>query len=331
MIFLPKSFIETAEGLLFAIVAEGLESEKVRCFLRYVRNENGQWRKVQTDEANDLLAKNYPDYLFHSTEFDADLHAVSVEKIVKNYNPYARLKELFTPRKRRDAVEKDCVALCKLFEKQYIELDELGVTGSILVGLQNESSDIDLICDNISVFHQCRLAILELTLREKLDLLTEQDWRESYNRRDCELSFEEYVWHEVRKCNKGLINGRKFDLSLVESDEQNNKTYKKLGAIALQATVSDDSRAFCYPAEFKISHSTIQSVVCFTATYTGQAIVGEIIEVAGQLEQDECGNQRIVVGSSREARGEYIKVTRQSCTSTHHLQSIIAQSKSNPF
>ncbi|MEI6745251.1 MAG: hypothetical protein WCL34_04765 [Methylococcaceae bacterium] len=312
MNYLPKSFIETAEGFLFAVVAEGLEAGKVRCFLRYVRNENAQWRKVQTDEANDLLAKNYPDYLFHSLEFDANLHAVSVEKIVKIHNPYTRLKELFTPRQRRDAIEKDCVALCKLFEKRYVELDELGVTGSILVGLQNESSDIDLICDNLNTFQQCRLAILELTLLGKLGLLSEQDWRESYARRDCDLSFEDYVWHEVRKSNKGLINGRKFDLSLVEIDKWGREKpvviYQKLGEIKIEVDVIDDSRAFCYPAEFKISHPKIQTVVCFTATYVGQAIVGEIIEVAGQLEQDEFGNQRIVVGSSREARGEYIKV-----------------------
>lgn len=313
MIFLPKSFIETAEGLLFAIVAEGLENEKTRCFLRYVRNENGQWRKVKTDEANKLLEKNYPDYLFHSSEFDANLHAVLSEKIVKIYNPYARLKELFTPRKRRDAVEKDCVALCKLLEKRYVELDELGVTGSILVGLQNESSDIDLICDNLSTFQQCRLAILQLTLQGKLGLLSEQGWLESYVKRDCDLSLEKYVWHEIRKSNKGLINGRKFDLSLVEANKIDKLTYQKIGEIKIEAEVTDDSRAFCYPAEFKISHTKIQSVVCFTATYIGQAQDGEIIEVSGQLEQDEAGNQRIVVGSNREARGEYIKVVHVQC------------------
>jgi uncharacterized protein len=312
MSFLPKSFIETAEGLLFAVVTEGLESGKVRCFLRYVRHENGQWCKVQTDEANELLAKNYPHYHFHSTEFDAKLHAVSLERIVMHHNPYKRLQELFTLQKRRDSIEKDCVALCKLFEKQYVELDELGVTGSILVGLQNELSDIDLICDNITTFHQCQLAVLQLIAKGKLKPLSPQDWRESYDRRDCELSFEDYVWHERRKSNKGLINGRKFDLSLVEMDKWGREKpvviYQKLEKMIIQTKVTDDSRAFCYPSEFKLSHPTIQSVVCFTATYVGQAENGETIEISGQLEQDEFGNQRIVVGSNREARGEYIKV-----------------------
>jgi hypothetical protein len=72
--------------------------------------------------------------------------------------------------------------------------------------------------------------------------------------------------------------------------------------------VIDDARGFDYPAEFKIDHQQISSIVSFTATYTGQAVSGERVEVSGMLEQSGQGVKRIVVGSSREAHGEYIKV-----------------------
>jgi predicted nucleotidyltransferase len=85
-------------------------------------------------------------------------------------------------------------------------------------------------------------------------------------------------------------------------------SYQKCGAITLQCTVIDDTHAFDYPAEFKIDHEQFDSVVCFTATYTGQAIKGETVEVSGVVEQTRQGIKRIVVGSSREAHGEYIKV-----------------------
>jgi predicted nucleotidyltransferase len=49
-------------------------------------------------------------------------------------------------------------------------------------------------------------------------------------------------------------------------------------------------------------------VVCFTATYNGQAFNAEQVAIAGQLEQDQFGVKRVVVGSNREALGEYIKV-----------------------
>ena len=123
------------------------------------------------------------------------------------------------------------------------------------------------------------------------------------------MSYPDYVWHERRKYNKALINGRKFDLSLInEFDASEVNTYQKCGAITLQARVVDDAQAYDYPAEFKIAHADISSVVCFTATYTGQAVVGEMIEVAGQVEESSEGIKRIVVGSTREALGEYIKV-----------------------
>ena len=57
--YLPKDFIETAEGLIFAVVSYQAQDGKVGCFLRYVRKGNG-WRKGATDEANTLLQKNYP-------------------------------------------------------------------------------------------------------------------------------------------------------------------------------------------------------------------------------------------------------------------------------
>jgi predicted nucleotidyltransferase len=303
----PKSFIETAEGLIFAVVAEGFENEKVRCFLRYVCDENKQWRKVKTDEANALLAKKHSDYLFHSVEFDADLHAVSVEKITKNHQPKQRLKQLLD-NISHDEIENECVNLCRLFENAGIDLNQFGVTGSLLIEQQKPSSDIDLVCYDLAVFHKCRNAVQNLIQQKLLGNLNEKDWRESYERRDCDLTFEEYVWHEVRKFNKGLIYGRKFDLSLVEINKTDKTVYKKLDAIKIKTNVIDDSRAFCYPAEFKIAHSKIQNVVCFTATYVGQAQNDETVEISGQLEQDEFGNQRIVVGSNREARGEYIKV-----------------------
>lgn len=306
--FLPKDFIETAEGLIFAVVAHGLENEKARCFLRYVRAENGSYRKVQTEEANELLAKSYPHYRFHSHEFDAFLHAVDVKKIVLHHKPKQRLQHVLN-NSNNDEIEQTCFQLCALLEKMGADLTHFGVTGSLLISQQKASSDIDLVCYDVPTFHKARAAVKDLIEQNLLHDLTPNDWQESYARRDCDLSFKNYVWHEKRKSNKGMIHGRKFDLSLVEnSANYQTSKFSKLGKITLQAQLTDATRAFCYPAEFELAHPIIQKVVCYTATYVGQAVAGEIVEISGQLEQDETGNQRIVVGSNREARGEYIVV-----------------------
>lgn len=302
--FLAKDFIETAENLIFAVVADGMEQDKVLCFLRYA-----QRKKVSTRAANELLKQHHADYLHYSPVLDAHLHAVPLHRIIQHHQPKQRLQDiLYLP--QPDNIQQDLIALCALLHKNGVDLRQCGVTGSLLIGVQQDSSDIDLVCYGREVFHQCRAAVRELIARHTLHSLSDEDWQVSYQRRDCELNFADYHWHEQRKFNKALINGRKFDLSLSEVSSLPSEGYQKCGAITLQCCVIDDHYAFDYPAQFTIDHEYIRTVACFTATYTGQAMCGELIEVSGVVEQNAQGDKRIVVGSSREARGEYIKVIR---------------------
>ena len=305
--FFAKDFIETAEGLIFAVVEQGLEDGKALCFLRYVLEPSG-WKKVATEPANQLLQQQYSDYQHYSPILDAHLHAVAIDQIVKHYQPKRRLQQIMQS-SRHDAVEWDLFRLCELFEQHGLDLAQIGVTGSVLVGVQNPDSDIDLICYGREIFHQCRAISCKLIGLGHMQDLNDRDWQQSYQRRSCDLSFDEYVWHERRKDNKAVINGRKFDLNFIDCcASAEAASYQKCGAITLQCRVIDDVRGFDYPAEFKIDHQQIDSIVSFTATYTGQAVSGEWVEVSGVLEQSEQGVKRIVVGSSREAHGEYIKV-----------------------
>jgi predicted nucleotidyltransferase len=304
-----KDFVETAEGLIFAVVEHGLEQGKALCFLRYVYEHSG-WKKIETEAANNLLQQHYPEYLHYSAVLDANLHAVCTDRIVKHHQPKHRLQEILDAN-CLDNVERDLLQLCQLYANHDLDLTQLGITGSILIGVQNPRSDIDLVCYSREAFHQCRAITRELIGKGILQELNSKDWEQSYQRRSCALSFDDYVWHERRKCNKAVVNGRKFDLNFIDHTKYIKPvTYQKCGEITLQCKVNDDAYGFDYPAEFKIDHLDIDSVVCFTATYTGQALSGEMIEVSGVLEQSEDGVKRIVVGSSREAHGEYIKVVQ---------------------
>jgi len=323
--FFAKDFIETAEGLIFAVVGQSMEQDKVLCFLRYVPHQQG-WRKVDTDVANDFLKQYHPHYLHYSPILDASLHAVAQPKIIKHHRPKHRLQQLLNEN-NHDAVEQDLLSLTRLFQQHGLDLANIGITGSLLIGVQQYGSDIDVVCYGREVFHHCRAVTAKLITLGQLQYLTEQDWQQSYLRRDCDLSFAEYVWHEQRKANKAIINGRKFDLNFIDDcmDAGGRATqgavaddravgdpddYQKIGPINLQCQVIDDTYGFDYPAELKIDHEHIDSIISFTATYTGQALRGETVQVSGMLEQSSQGRKRIIVGSSREARGEFIKVVQ---------------------
>jgi uncharacterized protein len=313
-VFFPKDFIETAEGLLFAVVdfapAGGGEQGKVLCFLRYVR-EQPSWNKYTTRAANDLLKKAYPHYLFYSVKKDAHLHAVAVDDICHHHRPRFALQNILH-KKLLDQVELDLKELYFFYQQHGLNLQQIGVTGSLLVGSQNAESDIDLVIYGRENFQHARQITRKLIESDNLQNLADSDWQLSFERRAGALNYEEYVWHEQRKLNKALINGRKFDLTLIaETVGEDDLSYKKLGKTKILAQVSEDQFAFDYPARLCINHQEVAICVSYTATYSGQAVKGEWVEIAGQLEQSEQGEKRIIVGSTREAAGEYIRVVKK--------------------
>ncbi len=305
--YLAKDFIQTKEGLIFAVVAQEIERGKVLCFLRYVL-KGESWQKLDTALANQLLSDQYPQYLFYSEQKSAHLHAVDIQAITMHHQPKQCLQKLLV-KQVPDAVEQDLLNLCHLLRMAGIALHDIGVTGSLLIGAQNSSSDIDLVVYDRKIFYCLRGIITQLITENKLQSLDAAAWLDSYSRRQCDLSYTDYIWHERRKYNKALINGRKFDLNLLVVQVADDLvTYEKQGALIIQAEVSDAQYAFDYPARLRVRHAKVAEVVCYTATYTGQAEQGEIIEVSGQLEVSNTGLVRILVGSTREAGGEYIKV-----------------------
>lgn len=303
---LPRDFLETAEGLLFAVVEGGLEQGRALCFLRY-RREGGAWRKLGTEEANTLLAASYPHYLHYSSARDAHLHGVAMDRVLIHHRPRQRLAGLAAAG-GGDAVEAKLCRLLSLLAATGVDLGCMGVTGSLLIGAQRPDSDFDLVVYGREAFFRVRQAVAGLLRSGRLQPLTDALWRESYGRRGCALDYADYLRHEQRKFNKAAFEGVKFDITLTAEEIEPAQTYRKQGAAVVTARVTDASRAFDNPARYALEHPQIGEALSYTHTYVGQARPGETVEIAGQVEQSADGGLRIVVGSSREAPGEYIRV-----------------------
>ncbi|MGH6636705.1 MAG: hypothetical protein ACRED0_11460 [Gammaproteobacteria bacterium] len=308
MDFWPKDFLGTREGLVFAVVARGLEQGRALCFLRYFFR-NGVWHKLPTAQADDLLRTHFPQYLFYSSQREVRVHGVPRESVAAVYRPRERLKAILSA-SDPDALEAKAARLGRLLVLQGVDLDTLGITGSLLLGAQGPRSDIDLVSYERASFHRARAAIGTLISDGRLQVLTETLWRDAYARRGCSLSYEEFQWHEKRKGTKAAIDRVKFDLSLVQEEDHERSRFQKLNLSTIRAPVCCDFYAFDDPARYALDHPAVVEAVSFTATYAGQARTGETIEVCGTLEQSPDGTKRIVIGSSREAPGEYIKVVR---------------------
>jgi HAD superfamily hydrolase (TIGR01509 family) len=307
--FQPRDFIETRDGLIFAVVDKQIEQGRVLSFLRY-RREGGRPVKLQTDQANIWLAAHHPDLLFESPRLAARLHGVPVDRIARHYRPRERAAALTTAT-AGDALEVKAQRCLDIFLAGGIPLASLGVTGSLLIGAQHPASDLDFVLYDRAGFHQARELVRAAIAAGDLTELAADDWREAYERRGCELSFDEYLWHERRKLNKGLCEGTKFDITLVvDGPEPPSGPVRKRGMMSLTAKITDAGEAFDFPARYRLAHPEVGEVLSFSHTYAGQALAGEWVEISGQLEETGNGAQRIIVGSTREAPSEFIKVRR---------------------
>jgi hypothetical protein len=316
--FLPRDFVETTEGLLFAVVEAGMEAGRVLGFLRY-RRIGDSLQKFDTATANAFLADAHPALLYHSSRHDAAVHGIPLEQIALHYRPAQSLARWIAP----EHTMNDCppsTTASGVWRERLVRLAQiisggpaipnwLGVTGSLLVGAQQEGSDIDLVCYGRRQFALARERLMQAQTTGILQPLPEELWRDAYQRRGCSLSWAEYLWHERRKGNKFAWDGVKVDVSLIDAPPSvARRGGTKVKRAVVQCRVSDDTYAFDYPACYEVEGGELSHIVCYTPTYFGQARAGEWIEAAGWLEQDAEGDQRLLVGTSREADGEYIRV-----------------------
>jgi len=304
----PRDYFEAADGLCFAVVSSSVEDGHAFTSLRYVR-QDGALVKLTTDEANAFLQQHRPSYLAHSTLIDTMIHRVPLADVVRVHRPDERLATL-AGEGAGDGVEDRALRAVAALAAHGADADRIGLGGSLLLGAQHPASDIDLVVYGRRAFAAARRALAAATATGRLQPLGMDQWEAAWSRRGSDLTLGEYVRAEGRKLNKAVIDGTRLDLTLVvDHDEEvaERGPFRKLGRIGVTAEVTDASTAFDHPARYRVRHPEVTEVIAFTPTYAGQAEAGEMIEARGWLEEDPAGTRRLVVGTSREARGEYIK------------------------
>jgi uncharacterized protein len=293
-----RDFIVTGDDWIFA-VADYCHEGGIRSILRYVPDPKGtrgidkKYRKMDFDEAFMFMKKARPEWV-------KDVHIV----------PWDSVKEILSPGKRlRSIVNKNekVKAIVKTLEK-YVLPEKMGVTGSLLPGLEIESSDIDFIVYGSSWFTARDIIKREKEKKNPITQISDEMWHDIYKKRKPDISFDEFLLHEVRKGNRGMVGGTYFDLLYVRDWKDITSCLRgtDIGNKTIRATVTNADFSFDSPAIYKIDHPEISYVLSYTHTYAGQALPGERIEARGMVET--LGNmKRLVVGTTREPKGEWIK------------------------
>ncbi|ADB57757.1 nucleotidyltransferase domain-containing protein [Archaeoglobus profundus] len=270
-----RDFIEV-DNHLFSVLKGG---DKIICVLRYVPNGDrvrgkNTYRKIKHSEAYRYLREFYND----------GLHYIPLERVEKHYDAMKLLPEIC---ERDECVKK--VA-------NFFNLEKMGVTGSRLIGLSKEDSDVDFV-----LYDEC-FNVGREKIRKGLEKgdLESPDLEKVYEKRNVALPYEIFVVHERRKYNKAIIDGVSFDI-LYAGRDANIVKGEKVGKVEVRGKVIQ-ARPFEYPAVYKLPDCDI---LCYTHTFVGQAFEGEFIEARGILEIIN-GRKVVIIGSRRDIEDEYV-------------------------
>jgi hypothetical protein len=298
-----RDFIVTDENYIFAVVDYFHPRGGVRSVLRYIPGGNGgrvrshmRFRKCDFDYAFSFMRNTHPEWV-------EDVHIVPEGSITEVLRPPDRLAELAESDERVSYI-------VDVLRKSGVPLSMMGVTGSLLPGLQERKSDIDFVVYGNEWF-RARDAIEEMKTDPSSPIkpVDEDMWRRIYAKRIPEIPYREFVAHELRKGNRGMVDGTYFDLLFVRDWDQIRYPLlrgKDGEFMEIKAAVTDATFAFDNPAFYKIEHDEIDHVLSYTHTYSGQAVEGEIIHARGVVE-DLGDKKRLVIGTSREPKGEWIR------------------------
>ena len=204
-----RDFIRVGD-LYFSVIGYKHDNG-VKCFLRYVPNENGdrakdgrKFKKLLHEEAIKFATENVK-------YFDGHIFVVPVEDVDEIFKPEERLNEIKS---------KEVTKIVEFFSG--IPRSEMGVTGSRLIGLENSESDVDFVMYGKWWF-KGREKIRKGIERGKVAEPGNDTWEFIYRKRKVNVPYDVFLAHEKRKFHRAVMGSTYFDLLYVRGYDELDK------------------------------------------------------------------------------------------------------------
>ncbi len=325
-------YIEMREGYFFAVKGFEHPPDRLIAILRYVpdrekgdRTKGGEhYRRIYSfGEQEKFIKATYPEYLVYDPVFQTKLQSVRKASVRRIYDPRMRLKELLHGQVGTE-IEQDATTFALLLtEKSGVAQQALGITGSLLIGLHTEKSDLDFVVfgkRNCMKLFRALKEFLDSGSCSKLSRLDKGGMEELYTQRvaDTHMDFEDFARLESRKVNQGRFRQRAYFIRFVQDmhetgDRYGDRYYTPIGRASISASVSDDSEAIFTPCKYGVSGALsmdgrrlpeIREIISFRGRFCEQARVGESVVASGTLERVQTGQgdiwHRLLLGTSPE-------------------------------
>jgi predicted nucleotidyltransferase len=312
-------YLETREGLFFAVKGLVHPPGRVVACLRYAPDPEGErevgglrYRRLyHFPEQEALLREHYPHFLAFDPVWRVNLQSVPHEAVRRIYDPRRRLEEL-REQPDGDSLAGDCVAFAALLAQQAgIPERAIGVSGSLLIGLQRRGSDLDMTIYGLAegrAVHAAMHRLLDGREHPQLERLDATGLGGLYDERvaDTQMTFADFVAVERTKINQGLFRGRPYFLRFVPgpdeiSERYGDFSYEPVGRAAVRATVACADASIYTPCVYAVSDVTwmggaaapdLREIVSFRGRFCEQARAGDRVVACGLIEKVQAPSDR---------------------------------------
>jgi len=299
-------FLVTTDNLVFEVKEVLQPAERLIAYLRYAPDSSGERclydgtrlsKMVDLKDREAYLRSMAPEYIWLDSSKGREIESVPNERIAYLLDPVDSLKELRDMGSHLDNLQQTSVDLARLLvEESKIDWSDVGITGSQLVGLHTEKSDVDLV-----VYGESPARRVYQTLKRHSASLAEV---ESYS--GCALDqHTRFRWggvpqfldllreRENRKVLQGLFRGYEFFVRVVKLPEEMMIVYgdvvcHHMGEIEAVCRIVDDRDSIFTPAEYDVSSESMSGlvkVVSYRGRFTEHAHTGERVRIRGRLEE----------------------------------------------
>ncbi|MGQ9469376.1 MAG: hypothetical protein ACUVTD_06070 [Nitrososphaerales archaeon] len=325
MKFREGDFLQIDDGAILEVKGLLHPPERVIAFIRYIPDSKGDrklkgkpYRKVYSiEERYEILKERYPRFLIYDDVFNEYLPEVDHSNIIHSYLPERKLNRL-RKRAQLDKIKRKAVLFTDILKREAnIPWRSIGITGSILVGLYTDKSDIDVIVYGKKNCLQVHDAMQNLLSSKRYISRYEiEDLRKLYKFRvkDTMMPFKDFVRHEIRKNFQGIFKGKEFFIRYVKDwgevkEKYGEAIYKPEGYAKIRAKIIDDSESIFTPCIYKVADVEfikgqrlhgLKEIASFRGRFCEQAKKDEIVIAQGKVERVVTHNEdyhRIILGN----------------------------------
>ncbi len=311
MNLIESDYIETVEGLFFAVKGIAQPPDRIMAYLRYAPDSHGERRRMDRPyrrlyhfaDQEAFLRASCPQYLAYDPVTGLELQSVPHAAIAHTYTSRQRLQE-FRQQPHLDPVEEDALAFAaRLQQISGIPWSSLGVSGSVLIGLHTPASDLDMTVhgeQDCWTLQRALSAVLDQDSGE-LRRLDEAGMHALHEERsgDTHMSFADFIYSERQKVIQGRFRERTYFIRFLKEpaefgEQYGDRQYTSLGRAEIEAVISDHHNAIFTPCSYGV-HAVrsvygetipeITELVSFRGRFCEQARTGDPVRAAGTVER----------------------------------------------